>query len=192
MILEGLVTTLSDTGAVNLAPMGPIVEPDFSRITLRPFQTSQTYRNLKQHGEGVLHVTDDVELITRAALDGLTELPAMIPATVVDGRVLADCCRWFEFRVVTLDDTQERTEIVCEVVHTARGRDFFGFNRAKHAVLEATILATRLHLLPESEVRAELARLAIPVQKTAGPRELAAWGFVTDYVERWFRARPSR
>jgi len=189
MILEGLVTTLDPSGGVNLAPMGPIVEPDFSRIILRPFQTSQTYRNLKPHGEGVLHVTDDVELIARAALDGLTELPAMTPATVIQGRVLADCCRAFEFRVAALDDTRERTEIVCDVVHVHRGRDFFGFNRAKHAVLEATILATRLHLIPEAEVRAEIARLAIPVQKTAGPKELDAWQFVTDAIERWYRSR---
>jgi hypothetical protein len=187
MILEGLVTTLDPHGVVNLAPMGPVVVPDLSRFTLRPFQTSQTYRNLKQHGEGVLHVTDDVELIARAALDGLTELPAMSPATTVNGQVLADCCRWFEFRVVSLDDSRERTEIVCDVVHTGRGRDFFGFNRAKHAVLEATILATRLQLIPESDVRAELARFAIPVQKTAGSQELAAWAFVRDFVDRWYR-----
>ena len=32
-------------------------------------------------------------------------------------------------------------------------RDVFGFNRAKHAVLEAAILATRLHILPEDDVR---------------------------------------
>ncbi|MDZ4689565.1 MAG: DUF447 family protein [Planctomycetaceae bacterium] len=187
MILEGLVTTLDNSGALNLAPMGPIVAPDLSRFTLRPFQTSRTYQNLKQHPAGVFHVTDDVELIARAALDGLTEWPPTQPAAVVAGRVLADCCRWFEFRVVTLDDSRERTEIVAEVVHTGRVRDFLGFNRAKHAVLEATILATRLHLLPEADVRRDLAWLAIPVQKTAGPQELAAWEFVREAIERWYR-----
>ncbi|HUQ71214.1 MAG TPA: DUF447 domain-containing protein [Planctomycetaceae bacterium] len=191
MILEGLVTTLDSAGTLNLAPMGPIVTSDLSHFTLRPFQTSRTYQNLKQHPAGVFHVTDDVELIARAALDGLVELPPTRPAAVVAGRVLADCCRWFEFQVVTLDDSRERTEIVVEVLHTGRVRDFLGFNRAKHAVLEATILATRLHLIPEADVRRDLAWLASPVQKTAGPKELAAWEFVTEFVENSYRS-PSR
>jgi hypothetical protein len=189
MILEGLVTTLDADGTVNLAPMGPIVDADLTRFTLRPFQTSRTYRNLKQHPAGVFHITDDVLLIARAALDGLVSLPETVPAETIAGRVLADCCRWFEFQVVSLDDSRERTEIVVAVVHAGRRRDFLGFNRAQHAVLEATILATRLPLLPEADVRRDLAWLASPVQKTAGPREQAAWDFVADYVERWYRSR---
>jgi hypothetical protein len=186
MILEGIVTTLDESGALNVAPMGPIVDDALTRLTLRPFQASQTYRNLKAHGCGVFHVTDDVLLIAQAALDRLPELPATFPAEQVAGRVLVDCCRWFEFRVVTLDDSQERTHVEAVVVHTGRRRDFFGFNRAKHAVLEATILATRLHLIPADEVRAELTRLRIPVEKTAGPRERAAWELVANYVDEWF------
>ena len=48
MILEGIVTSLDAGGKLNVAPMGPIVEPDMSRLVLRPFRTSQTYRNLRQ------------------------------------------------------------------------------------------------------------------------------------------------
>ena len=72
MILEGIVTTLSADGLLNIAPMGPSVEADrgleFSRFVLRPFRTSLTYRNLKEHGEGVLHVTDDVLLLAQTAI----------------------------------------------------------------------------------------------------------------------------
>ncbi len=38
------------------------------RFVLRPFRTSTTYRNLKAHGEGVLHITDDVLLLARTAI----------------------------------------------------------------------------------------------------------------------------
>jgi len=184
MILEGLVTTIDAAGVVNFAPMGPIVAPDFSQFELRPFQTSQTYRNLKVHPEGVLHVVDDVLLIAQAALNCLpSPLPATFPAERVRGSVLADCCRWFEFRVVKFDNSAERTSIIANVVHTGRRRDFFGFNRAKHAVLEATILATRLHILPRDDVLAELKRLQSPVEKTAGAQELAAWELVCNYVD---------
>jgi len=184
MILEGIVTTKGVDGAINVAPMGPIVDVSMQSLVLRPFQTSTTYANLKQHGEGVLHVTDDVLLLARAAIGALEETPETFPAEVVHGAVLAGACRWYEFRVTSLDDSDERTRIEAEVVHTGRLRDFFGFHRAKHAVLEAAILATRVHLLPAEEIRSEYDRLAIPVQKTAGPDEREAFSLLCNYIDR--------
>jgi len=182
MILEGIVTTRNPDGAANVAPMGPIVDPEFTRLTLRPFQTSTTYANLKRTGVGVLHVTDDVLLLTRAAIGRLHAIPTLHPATVVAGDVLADACRWYEFRVTSLNDSTERARIEAEVVHAGRHRDFFGFNRAKHAVLEAAILATRLHLLPLDDVRRQMEALRSPVEKTAGPQEREAFALVEQYV----------
>src|SRR5437588_8530059 len=154
--------------------MGPRVDADMRRLLLRPFRTSQTYQNLKAHGEGVLHVTDDVLLVARAAVGALQPPPALLPASRVRGFVLPDACRYYEFRVRSLDDRQERTEIEAEVVHTGRLREFFGFNRAKHAVVEAAILATRIHLLPRDEIEAEYRKLAVLVDKTGGPPEQEA------------------
>src|SRR4051794_26279363 len=171
MILEGIVTTLSAEGAVNVAPMGPLVDAAMTRFILRPFRTAQTYRNLKHHGEGVLHVTDDVLLLARAALGPVEPPPALVPAARVRGVVLADACRYFEFRVVALDDREERTRIEAEAVHAGRFRDFFGLNRAKHAVVEAAILATRLHLIPLADVEAEYGPLAVLGDKTGGDPE---------------------
>ena len=50
-------------------------------------------------------------------------------------------------------------------------------------MLEAAILATRVHLIPAEEIRAEYARLQVLVDKTAGPREREAMEFLTQYVE---------
>jgi hypothetical protein len=58
-----------------------------------------------------------------------------------------------------------------------------GFNRAKHAVLEAAILATRTHLLPKDQIRDEFSRLQVIVDKTAGPREQEAMALLTQYVD---------
>ncbi len=173
MILEALVTTLDADGAPHLAPMGPRVSADFARFTLRPFPTSNTYQNLLRHGEGVLHVTDDALLLAKAAIGGVV-VPSVRPAERVRGFVLADCCRFFEFVVKQIDANSERVNIEAEVVHSGRVRDFFGFNRAKHAVVEAAIFATRLHLLPLAEVAAEFAKLRVIVGKTGGPDEHAA------------------
>jgi hypothetical protein len=189
MILEGIVTTVSPEGAVNVAPMGPYVDASMQRLVLRPFQTSQTYRNLKGHGEGVLHVTDDVWLLARAALGPVEPPPPLVPATRVHGFVLAGACRYYEFRVVSLDDREERVSIEAEVVHAGRLRDFFGFNRAKHAVVEAAILATRTDFLPLEDIAAEYRKLSVVVQKTGGEPERQAFAFLREHVERVARSR---
>lgn len=185
MILEGVVTTRDLQGGLNVAPMGPIVDAEMTRLRLRPFRTSTTYRNLKATGCGVFHVTDDVALIVRAALGQLDEDPPTFPAERIAGAVLRDACRWYEFEVESLDDSQDRTEIVARVVHAGRLRDFFGFHRARHAVIEAAILATRIHLTGRDEVLRQLGALAPAVQKTAGDVETDAFGRIVRYVADW-------
>jgi hypothetical protein len=183
MILEGIVTTLNPKGRVHISPMGPRVDPAIHLLLLRPYSTSQTYRNLVAHGEGVLHVTDDVMLLARAALGHFDSVPPHIPANKVKGFVLNDVCRYFEFRVRSIDDREERVQIEAEVVHTGRFRDFFGFNRAKNAVVEAAILATRTAHLPLDDVDAEFRRLAIIVEKTGGAQEKAAFALLREHVD---------
>jgi hypothetical protein len=189
MILEGIVTTVSAAGAVNIAPMGPRVEPGMERFLLRPFRTAQTYRNLKAHGEGVLHVTDDVLLLARAALGPVEPPPTLLPAARVRGFVLAGACRYYEFRVVSLDEREERVRIEAEVLAAGRLRDFFGFNRAKHAVVEAAILATRSAFLPVDEIEAEYRKLGVIVDKTGGDQERQAFALLREHVARAARER---
>ena len=183
MILEGIVTSQNPAGQINVAPMGPIVDETLETLLLRPFQTSTTYQNLKLHPIGVFHVVDDVLLLARAAIGQLEETPATFAALKIPGRVLKSACRWHEFEVVSLDDSEERTRIEVRVVHTGRLRDFFGFNRAKHAVLEAAILATRVHILPADQIRSQFEMLRSPVEKTSGSSEAAAFALLEQYIE---------
>ena len=184
LIAEGIVTTVNLDGSANISPMGPRVDRDFTQLILRPFQTSTTYQNLKRTGEGVFHITDDVLLIAQAAVGMLSPEPRLEPAQHIHGFLLADTCRWFAFRVSHLDDSEPRTTIQCTVVGSGTLRPFFGFNRAKHAVLEAAILATRIGILSSAEITAELERLAVPVEKTAGRQERQAFEFLRQYVTR--------
>jgi hypothetical protein len=181
-LLEGIVTTLNVDRQPNIAPMGPIVDANFERLLLRPFRTSATYRNLKHSGEGVLHVTDDVELFAHTAVGSMDPLPRLEPAASVRGVILTDACRWYAFRVESLDDRQERTSIVANVVDRGSLRDFFGFNRAKHAVIEAAILATRIGIVDASTIYDEFSRLAAPVEKTGGEQETRAFQFLRQFV----------
>ena len=188
MILEGIITTLNADGRPNIAPMGALIdEPGrepIRRMILRPFPTTATYANLQRTGQAVFHVTDDVELLARAAVGPPDPLPAMRPAEAVEGLILDDACRWYALRVCRLDDSGPRAEIQTEVVDGGRIRDFFGFNRAKAAVVEAAILATRVHLLPRDTILADLARLAVLVEKTGGRAERSAFAFLEEYVRR--------
>jgi len=191
-VLEGLVTSVAADGAPHLAPMGPeIVGPPgaIERLVLKPFQTSTTYQNLRRAGCGVFHVTDDVELLARAAVGGLAEAPRWLADHPTEGRwILADACRWYAFEIRSLDDRAERVRMEAEVVASGRLRDFAGFNRAQFAVLEAAILATRVAWLPPDEIFAQLDRLRPLVEKTGGAAEERAWAFLAEF----FRARLGR
>jgi hypothetical protein len=184
MILEGLMTTTNEDGTPNVSPMGPRVEPSLETFVFRPFQTSTTYRNLKRTGVGVFHVTDDVEMLAHAAVGELRPLPPMQSCHEVAGFVLSGACRWFAVRVESLDDREERTTITCRTVASAELRPFVGLNRAKHAIVEAAILATRLHLLSPDDVARQIDALRPLVEKTAGDAERRAFAFLEDYVRR--------
>jgi len=188
VILEGIVTTLGAEGRLNVAPMGPKVEPSMKRFVLRPFQTSTTYRNLKATGQGVLHVTDDVLLLARTAV-GQAVQPPTRPAEAVNGLILVECCRYYEFRVADLDDRAERTTIVAETVAEGHLRDFFGFNRAKHAVIEAAILATRTAFIPLAEIEVDFRKLVPLVEKTGGPAEHEAFFLLVAHIAEEARRR---
>jgi hypothetical protein len=178
VILETIVTTLDERGVINFAPMG--VEWGEEAIVLKPFLETTTFRNLEQRRSAVVNLTDDVMLFAEGAI-GSPQYPS-IPATVVQGVVLESACSWRELVVEAVDATPPRSRIDARVVHRGFHREFIGFNRARHAVLEAAILATRTHLLPAEQIREEYARLQVIVDKTAGPREREAMDLLTRYV----------
>ena len=178
MIIETILTTSDASGRVNYAPMG--VEWEEETIVIKPFLETTTFRNLRETRAAVVNLTDDVMLFARGATSDV-EFPAG-PATVVPGVVIDAACSWREVEVVSIDDTPPRSRIVTRVVYRGQRREFLGFNRARHAVLEAAILATRTHLLPPAEIRNEFGRLQVIVDKTAGPREREAMVLLTEFV----------
>jgi hypothetical protein len=182
MIIETIVTTVAADGTINVAPMGVEWEPVASpgEIVLKPFLTTATYRNISASRTAVVNLVDDVRVFARAAISNPQY--ETVPATVVPGVVLADCCAWREVEVRAVDSTPPRSRIDTVVVHHGTRRDFIGFNRARHAVLEAAIYATRVHMLPREFLLAEVERLQVIVDKTAGPHEFEAMALLADYI----------
>ena len=187
MILEAIVTSADVNGNVNLAPMGPVVPDDFAecqsleRLLLKPFRSSTTYQNLIATGKAVVHVTDDVSLFARAAVGNLSQ-------SEICGLVeqwedspwwrLRNCHRWIAVELENVSDHTLRVEMDCRVIHSEVEKPFFGFNRAKFAVIEAAILATRTHLISVEQINADLDRLQPLIDKTSGQKEEAAFQFL--------------
>ena len=178
MIVETIVTSVARDGSINCAPMG--VEWGEEIIVLKPFLETVTYSNVSATGAAVVNLTDDVSVFARSAISN-PRYPTE-PAAAVAGVVLTDCCSWYELEVRSIDRTPPRSRIETRVVHRGVRREFIGFNRASHAVLEATIYATRLHILSPHFVESELERLQTIVDKTAGPRESKAMDLLTEYI----------
>jgi uncharacterized protein len=181
-ILETVVTTINPDGGVNCAAMG--VEWGEERIVIKPFRATRTLRNLRATGVAVVNLTDDILLFSQAALGD--PQPPTRPAAGIEGAVLEDACSWREVRVEAIDDSELRARVSTVVVGSGTGREFLGLNRARHAVLEASILASRAGWLDAEDIRTELRRLQVLVDKTAGPRERDAMGYVTRHVDAVF------
>jgi uncharacterized protein len=173
VVLETVVTTINPDGGINCAAMG--VEWGEQRIVIKPFRGTRTLRNLRATPSAVVHLTDDILLFSQAALGD--PHPPTRPAEAVEGAILVDACSWREVRVESIEDG-ERARVDTVVVRGGVGREFLGFNRACHAVLEASIVASRARMLDPADVRDELDRLQVLVDKTAGPREREAMAYV--------------
>jgi hypothetical protein len=184
MIIEAILSTLDAENRPNFAPMGVLWSEE--TITVRPFRQTQTYRNLLASGYGVVNLTDDVLAFVQTALYDAV-LPHF-PATAVPGVVFQGACSWRELDVVAEVGTAERAEVRCRVVGKGWQRDFLGFCRARNAVIEAAILATRLHLYDPTAVSEALERYQEIVEKTGDEVEKVALGHVREFVARWASA----
>ena len=178
MIVETVTTTINPDGTVNCAAMG--VEWGDDAIVIKPYRATRTLRNLQRHGGAVVNLTDDILVFTQAALGD--PHPPTRKAAAVRGAVLADACSWREVAVDTIDATGPRARVTTRVVARGVGREFVGFNRARHAVLETAIYATRVHMLARDFLESELVRLQIIVDKTAGPAEHEAMALLASYI----------
>lgn len=189
MILESIVTTVGLDGRANIAPLGPIVLPSISAgglptFCLRPYDGSRTCGNLLATGKAVIHVSDDVLLLAQTAIGNVDPqgLVCAVQGVGTGYMRLIDCHRWFAIEVTQYGGTPPRHELIAACVAEGVVRPFFGFNRAKHAVIEAAILATRIGLIDADSICQELQRLRIPVDKTAGADERQAFELIESYV----------
>jgi len=181
-LLETVVTTVGSDGVVNCAAMG--VRWGVHELVFWPFDATRTLKNLRFRGEAVVHLTDDVLLFVESALGH--PRPPMREASVVAGSVIEEASAWREVVVTEIEPTGDelpRSRVRARVVAAGTGSgEPSGLCRARHAAVEASIVASRLKWLGGERVLSELARLQELIDKTAGPRERAAMDYVRRYV----------
>lgn len=188
MIRETIVTTRSPEGEPHIAPMGAtVIEGGY---LLQPFRPSRTLDNLVNTRIAVVNFTDDVRIFAGCVV-GRRMKVNVSKASRIDCPRLADALSHDEVIVDRIEDDPQRPKIYCKTHFRDAHNRFEGLNRAKAAVLEAAVLASRLDMLTDEKVDQEIAYLTIAVEKTAGPEELEAWGWVQEAIAEHRRRRAS-
>ena len=180
VIYETVVTTVSTEGVAHIAPMGVHYRQDL--VILMPFKPSATLDNVSATGYAVLNIVTDTRVFA-GCVTGRKSWP-LLPAHTIGGVRLAAALSHVELRLAERQDDVQRPVLRMTRVHAATHAPFIGFNRAQMAVLEGAILVSRLHMLPVTKIDTEMKYLQIAIDKTAGPTEREAWGWLIEAVAR--------
>ncbi|MDR3406942.1 MAG: DUF447 family protein [Methylovirgula sp.] len=178
MIRECVVTTVDAHGRVHIAPLGLIAAAD--QWVIAPFRPSTTLDNLRAVPFAVANYIDDVRIFA-GCLTGRRDWPLMKIEGFPAPR-LAAALTHAELAVDHVEEHEERPRFRCRVLHQQQHAPFEGMNRAKAAVLELAVLASRLDFLPREKIENEIAYLQIAIDKTAGPEEAEAWNWLAEKV----------
>jgi len=181
MIQETIVTTQNSSGLAHIAPMGIHINGD--EIVILPFRPSTTLNNLLESKSAVLNYCDDVRIFA-GCLTGRRDWP-LIAAEKIKGQVLQCALAHTELELIRIEDDATRPRLFCKAVQTVNHAPFMGFNRAQYSVLEAAILISRLTMLPLAKIESEIDYLRIGLEKTAGDRELEAWGWLMAVIDNY-------
>ncbi|MGB6921494.1 MAG: DUF447 domain-containing protein [Methylovirgula sp.] len=179
MIREVIVTTVDAAGKAHIAPFGLIAADE--KWIIAPFRPSTTLANLQEVACAVANYTDDVRIFA-GCLTGRREWP-LVPVGEFPVPRLAAALAHAELAVERIEDDPQRPRFICHVLRQEKHAPFQGLNRGKGAVLELAVLVSRLDFLPRDKIEREIEYLKIAVDKTGGPEEKEAWGWLTEKVE---------
>jgi hypothetical protein len=182
LIHECVVTTLSAEGRPHIAPLGLI--EDGAHWIAAPFRPSTTLFNLEHGKKFTASFTDDPRVFA-----GLVTGVRSFPLTDIEGWPaprLSVALAHAELEIDRVEEDETRPRFFCRVRHTESHRPFLGMNRARSAVLEAAILATRLGRLSREKIDSELDYHSIAIENTAGAPEREPWEMVMEKIRAHF------
>lgn len=178
VIFETVVTSVAADGTPHAAPMGIRYRGD--QVILMPFKPSTTHDNIVASGHAVLNILTDPRVFAGSVTGRKTW--GLLPAERIAGVRLTCALSHIELRLAERSDDAQRPVLRMARLHEAQHAPFIGFNRAQAAVLEGAVLVSRLHMLDLHKIETEMTYLQIAIDKTAGPAEREAWGWLRDAV----------
>ena len=178
MIYETIVISTNAENQAHIAPFGIRFENDL--VVISPYRPSTTLNNLLATQTATLNLTDDVRVFA-GAVTGRRDWP-LITTNHTHGYRLANCLAHQELSLHKVIDDNIRPTLLFKVLSTHNHAPFKGFNRAQAAVIELCVLVSRLDRLPIEKIESDLTYLQIAIDKTAGPDEQEAWGWLTQRI----------
>lgn len=189
MIFETIICTVDVDCKPHITPFGVRFEDakENARVIISPYKPSTTLNNILATKFAVMNMTDDVRIFA-GALTGRNDWP-LLPINNINNNVgyrLADCLAHTVLQLIAVRGDETRPQLVMRTVYSENHASFQGFNRAQAAVVELSVLASRLDRLPKDKVMSEKAYLQIAIDKTAGERELEAWTWLVDKIDNFY------
>ena len=180
MIHEVIVTTISNEDIVHIAPMG--IRFIDKQVVISPFKPSTTLNNITENNIATINFIDDVRvfagIVSRYKKDW--ELSARTDLEIVPNLTLTNT--FYNVVVNEYQEDDKRPNIICDIKNSEVIKPFLGFNRAQFSVIEAAVLLSRLGMISMDKIDREIEYLKIGIDKTAGPHELEAWGWIQDKI----------
>ena len=183
MIFETIICTVDIENNPHITPFGVRFEGE--NIIISPYKPSATLNNILATKCAVMNMTDDVRVFA-GALTGHTSWSLIPVVGAYTAYRLADCLAHTVLQLIAVRDDETRPQLVMQAVCSENHRLFQGFNRAQAAVVELSILASRLDRLPKEKVMTEKTYLQIAIDKTAGKRELEAWVWLVNKIDSFY------
>jgi len=181
-VRETIVTTKNIDDTIKVSPLGIYLESNILKI--RPFKPSISLENILRNGSGVINYVDDVRIFASCIVKKNIKIN-FLKTKHIDCSSIEEAVSHTEFTVEHIEDDNLRPTIVCKPVNEEIHKMYYGMNRAKSAVLELCILASRLGIIEDKKIQDEIKYLQIAIDKTSGENELEAWTWLIDYINKY-------
>ncbi|OUW00153.1 MAG: tetrahydromethanopterin synthesis protein [Betaproteobacteria bacterium TMED156] len=183
MIYEVVITTSDSENRPHVAPMGITYEDEM--VILKPFKPSRTLENILSSKYAVMNITTDVKIFA-ACITGRNNFE-LINLDNNNGFRLKNATSHLVLKLNKIIDNETRPQLFMMNYSRVENSSFIGLNRAQAAVIEGSILASRLHMLSQEKIISEMKYLKIAIEKTAGPNEKEAWSWLEEKVNNYFK-----
>lgn len=178
MILETLICSLNSNEEINVAPFGIKKKKDL--VVISPYLPSRTHENLLNNEYASVNYVDDVSLFVNCFLN--KQKFKLKRCSLIRGFFLSEALSHQEVKVIDYKKNNLRPSFYCKIVFFKNHAPFLGFNRARHALLEACILASRIKILKKEKILNELNYLSMAVEKTSGTKEISLWNDIKNFI----------